>query len=753
MKNKSTQTLTLPVEGMTCASCVTRVEKALKSVRGVEDASVNLATEKVTLAFDPEVAKPAQLSAAVEDAGYKLLVPEEPSTERSRSASAAEPAESNHQEKAYARLKKELTFSLSLSVPIMTVSMVAMSDWFMSWSPMGMDEINKLLLIGTTLVMVVSGRRFFAIAWKLAMRLTSDMNTLVAVGTGTAYLYSLAVVLFPNWFSAKTHPDVYFDTAAVIITLVLMGRLLEARAKRRTSDAIKKLLDLQPNLARVVRDGIERDIPIEHVAVDETIVVRPGEKIPVDGIVTRGASSVNESMVTGESIPVEKSVGQKVIGGTINANGSLEFRATAVGKATVIARIVKLVEEAQGSKARIQTLADKIAAVFVPAVLGIAVVTFLVWYFVVGESFIASTMNFIAVLIIACPCALGLATPTAIMVGTGLGATRGILIKNAESLERAHRIQVVMLDKTGTVTEGKPRVTDVISLNGFVENEILRYAGSLEKKSEHPLGRAIVEHAVGKSMQLRDVESFMSFSGLGATAIVEGNAVALGNSAMMEEWSIPFESARAASERLSREGKTPTYIAINGTLAGIIAIADAVKSTSAEAVGKLRSLGFEVVMVTGDNRRTAEAIAGAVGIERVVAEVLPQDKAMHVRGLQMEGNVVAMVGDGINDAPALAQADVGIAMGGGTDIAAEAADITLMNGDLRGVVEAIQLSRKTVGAIKQNLFWAFIYNVVGIPVAAFGVLNPVYAAAAMGLSSVSVVSNSLRIKNSKIFRD
>ncbi len=738
-----TQTLTLPIEGMTCASCVLRVEKTLKKVEGVQEANVNLATEKVTLTFDPTKVEFPNLARAVDEAGYKLLVPAEKPSE-GRAETRGEPSE------GYLKLKYEFIFSAILTLPIMIVSMIMMTDWFMSRSPLSMEDINKLLLIGTTLVMVVSGKRFFTIAWKLAKHFTSDMNTLVAVGTGTAYLYSTLVVLFPHWFPFDLRMDVYFDTAAVIVTLILMGRLLEAKAKTRTSDAIKKLLGLQPKMARVIRNEREQDILIEEVVHDDIVIVRPGERIPVDGIITNGFTSLDESMVTGESIPVEKTVGQKVIGGTINKNGSIEFRATAVGKETVIAQIVKLVEEAQGSKANIQTLADKTAAVFVPTVMGIAVVTFLAWYVIGGLPFTASMINFIAVLIIACPCALGLATPTAIMVGTGLGATRGILIKNAESLERAHQIQTVVLDKTGTVTEGKPSVTDVIRLNEYDEIEMLRQSASLEKRSEHSLGQAIVEYAAGRAIPLSEVESFQSHTGLGATAVVNGNAIAVGNPTMMKEWSINIDSAGSAAERLSKEGKTPIFVAINGMLAGIIAVADTIKPSSLDAVKKLRAMGLDVVMITGDNRRTAEAIANHAGIDRVIAEVMPQDKAAHVLALQKEGNVVAMVGDGINDAPALAQADVGIAMGSGTDVAIEAADITLMKNDLLSVPQAILLSHRTIRTIKQNLFWAFIYNIIGIPIAAVGLLNPMYAAAAMAFSSVSVVLNSLRLRRTRL---
>ncbi|MEX1276913.1 MAG: heavy metal translocating P-type ATPase [Bacteroidota bacterium] len=750
-KNTQThQTLTLPVEGMTCASCVARVEKTLKKVEGVEIANVNLATENVTVSFDPAKADLATMAAAVEEAGYKLAIPP-PAADRSVSGNVATREEESHQEKAYRQLKKDFIFSAVLTLPVMIVSMVNMTEWFMASVPLTMSEVNILLFLATTAVMAGPGKRFFVIAWKLAKHFSADMNTLVAVGTGTAYLFSAIVTLFPRWLPIDNPMDhIYFDTAATIVTLILLGRMLEARAKSRTTDAIKKLIGLQPKTARVIREGMEKDVPIESVIHNDIVIVRPGERIPVDGIITKGATSIDESMITGESMPVEKSTGGKVIGGTINKNGSIEFRATAVGKETVIAQIIKLVEDAQGSKAPIQALADRIAAVFVPIVIGIAIATFLGWFFIGGLPFTAAMINFIAVLIIACPCALGLATPTAIMVGTGLGATKGILIKNAQSLERAHNIQTVVLDKTGTVTEGKPSVTDVLSLHGFDEPAILRYAASIESRSEHPLGQAILDHAKLRTIQPEEIESFQSHTGLGVTAVVKGDAVAIGNAGLMKEFAIQLGESEERAVRFSSEGKTPIFVAANGKLAGLIAVADTVKPTSKQAVSELKAMGIDIVMITGDNLRTAEAIASQAGISRVIAGVMPQDKAARVKSLQSNGKVVAMVGDGINDAPALAQADVGIAMGGGTDVAMETADITLMSGDLLGVVGAIKLSKKTILTIKQNLFWAFIYNIIGIPVAALGLLNPMYAAAAMAFSSVSVVSNSLRLRRVKV---
>lgn len=740
------KTVTLPVEGMTCASCVARVEKSLTRVDGVREAAVNLASERVTFSFDSGKTNLDALAAVVERAGYKLLLPASASPAVVPSAGESA-ARDDHQERAYRTTRSDFVVSVVLGVPVMVLSMISMTEWFMSWSPLSMDEVNKVLFLISTVVMFLPGKRFFESAWKQAKHFMADMNTLVGVGTGTAYAFSSLVVLFPGWLpGAAAANTIYFDTASTIITLILLGKLLEARAKRKTTDAIRKLLNLQPKTARVLRNEREVEIEIGQVLLNDIVNVRPGEKIPVDGVVTNGSSSIDESLVTGESLPVEKVMGQKVIGGTINRNGSIEFRATAVGKDTVIAHIARLVEEAQGSKAPIQALADKIAGVFVPVVVGIAVLTFLSWYLIAGIPLSSAMVNFIAVLIIACPCALGLATPTAIMVGTGLGATRGILIKNAQSLERAGRVRTIVLDKTGTVTEGKPVVTDIHPFNGFDKRRIVQIAAALEKKSEHPLGKAIAEHYEQLRMTPLESQAFESDTGWGVRGTVGGEKVLVGNSAMMEHGGVNVGPANEVAASLAGQGKTPVFVAIDGKLAGAIGVGDTVKPSSGEAIGKLRGMGFDIVMITGDNPATARAIAAQVGIDTVIAGVLPHEKSMHVRQLQTGGRIVAMVGDGMNDAPALAQADVSIAMGSGTDVAMEAADITLMQSDLGGVVEAIQLSRRTMVGIRQNLFWAFVYNLVGIPVAALGYLNPMFAAGAMALSSVSVVSNSLRLR-------
>lgn len=734
------QTVTLPVEGMTCASCVARVEKTLAKVTGVERATVNLATEKATVRFDTAVVSTDQMAKAVEEAGYKLVLPQT----SPKSSDDFTPSD------GYTKLKKEFIVSATLTFPIMLLSMFSMTEWFMSVSPLSMENLNKVLFLATTIVMLIAGKRFFSIALKLAKRLETDMNTLVAVGTGVAYLYSTIVVLFPDLLPESVNVmDVYFDTAATIITLILLGKLLEAKAKRRASDAMKKLLSVQPKTARVLREGKYFDIAIDDVSVDDIILVRPGEKIPVDGIIERGETSIDESMMTGESIPVYKKVGEKVIGGTINTNGSIEFRATAVGRDTMLAQVVRLVEEAQGSKAPIQSLADKIASVFVPTVIGISLLTFILGFVFWNLEFTQAMIHAIAVLIIACPCALGLATPTAIMVGTGRGATLGVLIKNAESLERAGSITTVVFDKTGTVTEGKPSVTDIITFNEYSMEEVLLLSASVEHKSEHPLSKAIVEYAEKRNIALQQVTSFLTNPGFGITGKMNEKNVVIGKETFMRESLINISSAEETVFNLQKEGKTVVYVGVQRKLAGVIAIADTVRATSKEAIQKLHKMNIHVALLTGDNNITANAIAREVGIDTVVANVLPKDKADYIKQLQAKGEIVAMVGDGINDAPALAQANVSLAMASGTDVAMETADVALMRHDLTAVVRAIILSRRTISTIKQNLFWAFIYNVIGIPLAAFGMLSPTFAAGAMAFSSVSVVTNSLRLRKVK----
>jgi Cu+-exporting ATPase len=751
MKTNHVKTLTLPVEGMTCASCVARVEKALRKIEGVNNVSVNFATEKVTLSFDERKSDLLKLSSTVEEAGYKLVTENFSSNNHTGLIADVQHEEDLKEKKSYKQLKSEFIFAAAIAVPIMLISMTEMTPFFHSLVLIPMKYVDRILFIAATLVMFVSGKRFFIIAWKLLKHFSADMNTLVAVGTGTAYIYSTIAVLFPQVLSlSETSTHIYFDTSVTIISLILFGRLLEARAKDKTSTSIKKLLESQPKTARVKRNGKENDIPIKEVLKDDIIIVRPGEKIPVDGEILNGQTNIDESMITGESIPVEKSAGSKVIGGTINKTGSFEFRATAIGKDTVLSQIIKLVEQAQGSKAPIQGIADRVAAVFVPTVISLATITFLLWYFAAGVAFTFAMINFIAVLVIACPCALGLATPTAIMVGTGLGANNGILIQNAESLERVHKIDTIVLDKTGTVTLGKPKVTDILCFDGVDEHMLLQITASIENKSEHPLAQAIVDYAKEKNIMFEKIESFSSLTGLGLKGIVSGKTVSVGNVAMMSQHFVKINKSQNAADKFSSEGKTPVFISIDGKLAGIIAIGDVIQKNSAKAIELLKKKNIEVIMITGDNEKTANAIVKQAGIDKVIAGIFPEDKAKFIKELQNKGKFVAMVGDGINDSPALAQADVGIAMGTGTDIAIAASDITLMKADLLGIIHTINLSKKTLRTIKQNLFWAFIYNVIGIPVAALGFLNPIFAAAAMAVSSVSVVSNSLFLRKAKI---
>ncbi|MBL7126183.1 MAG: heavy metal translocating P-type ATPase [Dehalococcoidales bacterium] len=748
--NAATRKSVFPVRGMTCASCVARVEQALSGVPGVVSASVNLASEKTTVEY-LEGVQISDLKRAVADAGYELG--EE--TETLEDVSTAS-------QKAIKSLRNRFLFAAVIGLLILGLG----------FGPSFQGKPYLLWLLATP-VQFWAGWRFYRGMWGALKHRTADMNTLIAVGTSAAYAYSVLAVVFPGFFTAGgLEPHLYFDTSAMIIALILLGRFLEARAKGQTSEAIKKLVGLQPRTALVTRNGKESEIPVEEVQVGDLITVRPGEKVPVDGIVRQGYSSVDESMITGESMPVEKKVGDEVIGATINKTGNFQFEATKVGKDTTLAQIIRLVEEAQGSKAPIQRLADIIAGYFVPVVIGIALVTFIIWYFVgPAPAFTFALLNFIAVLIIACPCALGLATPTAIMVGTGKGAENGILIRSAEALERAHRINTVLLDKTGTLTQGKPLVTDIIAARSFSEEDVLRLTASAERQSEHPLAEAIVRAASDRKLKLQSVTNFRAIPGKGVEASAGGKKLVLGNLVLMKDKEMALNELEKEADRLWKEGKTVMFLGMDGKVIGAVALADTLKPGAQEAVEALHRLGIEVAMLTGDNRRTAETIAREADIDRVIAEVLPEHKAQEVKKLQGEGKTVAMVGDGINDAPALAQADIGVAIGTGTDVAIETADITLISGDLSGIVNAIYLSKRTLRTIKQNLFWAFAYNTALIPVAAgvlfiffgrtgvpsglhfilgdYGFLNPILAAAAMATSSLTVVFNSLRLRRFK----
>ena len=828
----------LPVNGMSCAACARRIEQGLGRAPGVRKAGVNYATAKATVEYDPRQTGVRQLMDVVRDVGYEPAAPARadfvvddsarPSgssqpleahlgrlpgvveanfnlgtmevrveylpgttdaaavrraiesfgyrvrqTPTNSGDAAAEDSDQAARTAEYRDLRLKFWMAAILSLPVLVIAMSHGRIGFLDF-----PGVNWLQLALTTPVVFYCGWQFYRGAWAAFRHRAADMNTLIAVGTGTAYLYSVAATIAPQFLAraagtsaaaATVHDHasgaaeavrvamvpVYFEAAAVIIALILLGRMLESRAKGHTSDAIRKLIGLQAKTARVVRDGREADVPVEEVVPGDLVVVRPGEKVPVDGVVEQGASAVDESMLTGESLPVEKNAGDEVFGATLNKTGSFRFKATKVGRDTALQQIVKLVQDAQGSKAPIARLADVISGVFTPVVICIAIAAFIGWYLLAPTEvrFTSALIAFVSVLIIACPCALGLATPTAIMVGTGKGAETGVLIKGGEALETAHKLTTIVLDKTGTITQGQPALTDVIAADGFAEDELLRLAASAERGSEHPLGEAIVKGAKARELALASADRFNAVAGHGIDADIDGLQLLLGNLKLMRDRNVALGDFEQRVEQLAADGKTPMYVAVDGKLAGVLAVADQVRPDSKAAVEAMRRMGLEVVMMTGDNRRTAEAVGRQVGIDRVLAEVLPEGKAEQVKRLQNEKKVVGMVGDGINDAPALAQADVGIAIGTGTDVAIEASDVTLIRGDLRGVVNAISLSRATMRTIKQNLFWAFVYNVVGIPVAAGllypftgWLLSPIIASAAMSFSSVSVVANSLRLK-------
>jgi Cu+-exporting ATPase len=743
----------LPITGMTCANCALTIERTLGRLDGVVSASANFATERASVEYLPGVVSLAAIQQAIRDVGYDVVVPAE--------GEAAEDVERAAREAEIRDQTRKFWIGVSLSLPLLLLSMGRDFGLLGAWAHE--PWVNWLFLALATPVQFYVGSDYYIGGFKSLRAGSANMDVLVAMGSSAAYFYSLAVLLFPGLGG-----HVYFETSAMIITLIKLGKMLEARAKGRTSEAIKKLMGLRPKTARVVRDGAEVDVPVESVVLGDVVVVRPGERLPVDGVVVEGHSAVDESMLTGESLPVDKKPGDQVVGGTINKQGLLRFEATRVGAQTALAQIIRLVEEAQGSKAPIQRLADRVSAVFVPVVIAAAALTFLAWLIIGGVGFTQSMIYMVAVLVIACPCALGLATPTAIMVGTGKGAEYGILFKNSEALERAHELATVVLDKTGTITRGEPSVTDVVPMsadgasgsragqNALEGGALLRLAASAERGSEHPLGEAIVRAAQQEGLALSEPQGFEAVAGQGVAATVDGQQVLVGSLRLLESRGVVLNGLDASLARLEEEAKTAMLVSVEREAVGVLAVADTVKEGSAEAIRQMQDLGLQVVMITGDNQRTAQAIGEQVGVSRVVAEVLPGDKAIQVKALQ-EGTTVGMVGDGINDAPALAQADVGVAIGTGTDVAMAAADVTLMSGDLRGVPRAIALSRATMRTIKENLFWAFFYNVILIPLAAgvfypwLGIrLHPVLAAGAMAFSSIFVVSNSLRLRRAKL---
>lgn len=739
---------TLAIEGMTCAACAKAVEKAALRVEGVNEANVNIATEKLRIKFDPQKAKISDVKKSIQKSGYRAL-----------EESQKEDSDRERKQREINGLKSRFIMSVVFAVPLLIIAMVPMIIEKMGGmlpppiDPMNHPGVYGLIQLALVIPVMVVGHRYFSVGFKSLFRRTPNMDSLIAIGTSAAFLYSTVSVIRTLASGIEYH--MYFESAGVILTLITLGKYFEAVAKGKTSEAIKKLMELAPKTAKVIRNEMEVEIPIDEVKVGDTVAVRPGKKIPVDGRIVEGFTSIDESMITGESIPAEKAVGDKVIGASINKNGFIKYEATQIGKDTVLAQIIKLVEEAQESKAPIQKMADMISGYFVPVVITLAVVSSALWL-LYGESFVFAVTIFISVLVIACPCALGLATPTAIMVGTGKGAEYGVLIKSGVALESAHKIQTVVLDKTGTITDGKPKATDIIAAENVDESYLLKIAASCEKASEHPLAEAIVKEAQLRKIEFLEVDSFNAVPGHGIKSAVDGKNIILGNGKFMRENDVDLNDMENKSHQLASQGKTPMYIASDNKLLGIIAVADTVKKNSKKAIEKLHSMGIEVAMITGDNKKTADAIAKQVGVDRVLAEVLPEDKANEVKKLQAEGRKVAMVGDGINDAPALAQADIGMAIGSGTDVAIESADIVLIKSDLMDAVTAIDLSKKTIKNIRENLFWAFGYNTLGIPVAMgvlfiFGgpLLNPMIAALAMSFSSVSVLLNALRLKRYK----